>query len=105
MTDFVKTNTLIEANGEPRLDTLNDLANDLKESNPKATIVKNYITNHNTTAAHTNTTADLTDEERAERVEERLSMDEKVRTEIEKLREEVREAHQERVKEDNRVAV
>jgi len=67
VTDLVKTNTKVEAHGEPRLDTLNDLAKDMKEHNPKVTVVKNYVTNHNTTAAHTNTTANLTDEERAER--------------------------------------
>lgn len=83
VTDLVKTNTKVEANGEPRLDTLDDIAKDMREANPKVTIVKNYVTNHNTTAAHTNSTADLTEEERSERVAERLEQDEKLRINIE----------------------
>jgi len=61
VTDLVKTNTKVRATGEPRLDTLNDLAEDIKKNNPLVTISKNYVTNHNTTAAHTNSTANLTD--------------------------------------------
>jgi len=52
LTDLIKQKTRVTATGEPRLDTLNDIAKDIREKNPNATIRKNYVTNHNTTAAH-----------------------------------------------------
>jgi len=72
ITDMIKTNTKVEASGEPRLDTLNDLAKDMREANPKVTIVKNYVSNHNTTAAHQNSTKEMSEEERTAIVDERI---------------------------------
>ena len=93
----------MSATGEPRHDTLNDLAKDFRCHNPHSVIRKNYVNTHNVTAAHTNSSAHMTNEERAKREKARIEADDALRTNIEEMRQDVRASHNAKMREDLRV--